>query len=157
MIRGVHHIGMHVRDIDRMVKFYKEAFYFEEFDDGFKWEDNPIFNEVMGETGTGGRGVMLRGKNCYIELFQFTKPEPSVTDPLRPFDKGYTHICIDVKDIHAECERLKKVGMTFHREPVDVSYVHSIYGKDPEGNIIEIQETHDHCDFQLEACPSKPV
>ena len=29
MIRGIHHVGVHVRDLDRMIRFYREAFGFE--------------------------------------------------------------------------------------------------------------------------------
>ena len=29
MIRGIHHVAVHVRDMDRMMKFYKDAFGFE--------------------------------------------------------------------------------------------------------------------------------
>ena len=45
------------------------------------------------------RGAMLRAGTCYLEMFQFSAPEPESTRPLRPFDKGYTHFCVDVTDI----------------------------------------------------------
>jgi hypothetical protein len=57
-----------------------------------------------------------------------------------------------VSDIDRECERLRALGMTFghHRSPVDAGHVKTLYGKDPEGNVIEIQETAPHCEFGLE-------
>jgi catechol 2,3-dioxygenase-like lactoylglutathione lyase family enzyme len=89
-----------------------------------------------------------------MEIFQYSAPEPTVTRPLQPFDKGYTHFCVDVTDIEKEYERLKKLGMTFSQPgPIDVGHVKSIYGRDPEGNLIEIQQTADHCDFRLDKLP----
>jgi hypothetical protein len=31
--------------------------------------------------------------------------------------------------------------------------VKSIYGRDPEGNLIELQETAAHCDFRMDKLP----
>src|SRR3546814_5850668 len=67
------------------------------------------------------------------------------SDLLDPYDKGYTHFCVDATDIELEYERLKKIGMTFSQPgPIDVGHVKSIYGRDPEGNLIETQQTADH-------------
>ena len=84
-------------------------------------------------------------------------PAPSSTRPLRPFDKGYTHFCVDVTDIDREYERLRAVGMTFgHPAPLDAGHVKTIYGRDPEGNVIEIQQTAAECDFRLDKLPTLP-
>jgi catechol 2,3-dioxygenase-like lactoylglutathione lyase family enzyme len=47
MIRGVHHIGMNVRDMERMQRFYQEAFGFVPVDDGFSWADEPIMDKIV--------------------------------------------------------------------------------------------------------------
>jgi catechol 2,3-dioxygenase-like lactoylglutathione lyase family enzyme len=100
---------------------------------------------------------MLRAGTCYLEMFQYSAPEPDRDRPLRPYDKGYTHFCVDVTDIEQEYERLKGLGMTFSQPaPIDVGHVKSIYGRDPEGNLIEIQETRENCDFPLSALPPVP-
>ena len=36
---------------------------------------------------------------------------------------------------------------------MDAGHVKSVYGRDPEGNVIEIQQTADHCDFRLDKLP----
>ncbi len=60
----------------------------------------------------------------------------------------------DVTDIEMEFERLRTVGMTFGEpSPLDVGHVKSIYGRDPEGNVIEIQQTTQECTFRLDALP----
>ena len=160
MIRGIHHVGVHVRDLDRMIKFYKDAFGFELADEPFSWANEPLLDQIIDVPGSAARGAMLRAGSCYFEMFQFTAPAPSSTTPLNPFDKGYTHFCVDVTDIEAECERLKGLGMTFgDRKPVDMGHVKSIYGRDPEGNVIEIQQTAaaELCNMRLDQLPALAV
>lgn len=152
MIRGIHHVAVHVHDLDRMMRFYKDAFGFELVGDAFGWEDNEFIDKIVDVPGSAARGAMLRCGTCYMELFQYSLPEPTVTQALNPNDKGYTHFCVDVTDIEQEFERLKGLGMTFSQPaPIDVGHVKTIYGRDPEGNLIEIQQTQDACDFPLSA------
>ena len=157
MIRGIHHVGIHVRDFDRMVKFYKEAFGFEVIDE-FSWEGVELVDQLIDVPNSAARGAMLRAGTCYMEMFEFKAPKPSSDKPLRPFDKGYTHFCVDVTDIEKEYERLKSVGMTFgHPSPIDMGHVKSVYGRDPEGNVIEIQQTAADCVFRLDKLPKLPT
>lgn len=153
MIRGIHHVGAHVHDMERMVKFYKEAFGFELLSEPFSWEDDEFIDKIVDVPGSAAQGCMLRAGTCYLELFQYSKPQPDSPDPKNPYDKGYTHFCVDVIDIEEEFERLKGLGMTFSQPaPINVGHVKSIYGRDPEGNVIELQETI-KCDFELDDLP----
>jgi glyoxylase I family protein len=150
MIRGVHHVGINVRDFDRMLEFYQKAFGFEIVGEEFQWKEMPILDQLIDVQGSAARTIMLRSGSCYIELFEYSAPEPKSTRPLDPQDKGYTHMCVDVTDIDYEYERLKSLGMTFGAPaPMDMGHVKSVYGRDPEGNVIEIQETQDACIFPL--------
>jgi glyoxylase I family protein len=154
MIRGIHHVAVHVRDLERMLQFYADAFGFEIVGEQFGWRDNALIDRVLDVPASAARGAMLRAGNCYMELFQFEAPDPASARPLRPYDKGYTHFCVDVTDIERECERLQTVGMTFgERVPVDMGHVKSLYGRDPEGNVIEIQQTAADCSFPLPTGP----
>ena len=151
MVRGIHHVAVHVRDLDRMTQFYRDAFGFEIVGEAFGWQGEPLLDRILDVPGSAARGCMMRAGTCYLELFQFSAPEPVSTRPLRPFDKGYTHFCVDVTGIEAECARLSGLGMSFgDRAPVDMGHVKTLYGRDPEGNVIEIQEAAAHCDFRLE-------
>lgn len=157
MIRGIHHVAVHVRDLDRMLAFYKEAFGFELVGEAFSWSDDEFIDRIVDVPGSAARGAMLRAGTCYMEMFQYSAPEPESDRPLQPYDKGYTHFCVDVTDIGQEYERLKGLGMTFSQPaPIDVGHVISIYGRDPEGNLIEIQQTQNNCDFPLRALPPVP-
>lgn len=154
MIRGIHHFAIHVNDFDRMVKFYNEAFGFEIVGEEFSWENDEFIDKIVDVKNSAARGAMLRAGTCYFEMFEFKAPLPDSPDPQKPYDKGYTHFCVDVTDIEKEFERLQGLGMTFSQPgPIDVGHVKSIYGRDPEGNVIEIQETQSNCDFPLSALP----
>ena len=156
MINGIHHVSVHVHDLPRMLKFYSEAFGFEIVGEEFNWRDSAIIDRIMDVPSSAGRGAMLRAGTCYIEMFQFDAPDPSSSRPLRPFDKGYTHFCVDVTDIEQEVERLRSLGMIFgDRTAVDAGHVKTLYGRDPEGNVIEIQQTERHCDFRLDKLPPR--
>jgi glyoxylase I family protein len=155
MIRGIHHVAVHVRNLERMIKFYQEALGFAVVGEQFTWDESKKIDQIMDVPGTAARGAMLRAGNCYLELLQFTAPEASSTQPLNPNDKGYTHFCVDVTDIEQEYDRLRGLGMVFgHPHPVDMGHVKSIYGRDPEGNIIEIQQTAELCDFRMDMLPA---
>jgi glyoxylase I family protein len=152
MIRGIHHIAVHVRDFDRMVRFYREAFGFEIVGEAFSWSNDAFIDSIVDVPGSAAKGAMLRAGTCYMEMFQYSKPAPDSEAPLNAYDKGYTHFCVDATDIEAEFVRLKGLGMTFNQEaPIDVGHVKTIYGRDPEGNLIEIQQTASNCDFPLSA------
>ncbi len=154
MIRGIHHVAVHVRDFDRMVKFYREAFGFEVVGEPFEGSDDEFIDKIVDVPNSASRGAMLRAGTCYLEMFQYSKPAPESSRALNPYDKGYTHFCVDVTEIEQEYERLKGLGMTFSQPaPIDVGHVKTIYGRDPEGNLIEIQQTQDNCDFPLSALP----
>ena len=154
MIRGIHHVSVHVRDLERMIAFYRDAFGFELVGEPFGWKEEPVLDALIDVLGSAARGAMLRTGNCYVELFEFQAP-PGRTEPLSPQDRGYTHFCIDVThDIEGEYARLKALGMTFGAPaPIDMGHVKSVYGRDPEGNVIELQQTAAHCDFRLDRLP----
>ena len=157
MIRGIHHVAVHVHDLDRMMRFYQEAFGFELVGETFGWENNDFIDRIVDVPASAARGAMLRCGTCYMELFQYSAPKPSSDRPLNPYDKGYTHFCVDATDIEQEFVRLKGLGMTFNQPgPIDVGHVKTIYGRDPEGNLIEIQQTADHCDFRMDKLPPAP-
>lgn len=151
MIRGIHHVSIHCRDLDRMMRFYQEAFGFELVGEPFEWADEPVLDQLIDVPNSAARGAMMRAGSCYVEMFQFSAPQPASESPLNPYDKGYTHFCIDCTDIEDEYERLKGLGMTFGAPaPIDMGHVKSVYGRDPEGNVIELQQTADHCEFRMD-------
>ena len=151
MIRGIHHVGINCRDIKRMTRFYAEAFGFQPANEGFGWADEAMMDQIVDVAGSAATGVILRAGTCYLELFQYSAPPPQIDTPLRPHDRGYTHFCVDVTDMETDIAHLETCGMTFtDRAFVDVGHVETIYGYDPEGNVIEVQQCAPDNGFTLE-------
>jgi len=151
MFRGIHHVGIHVHDMDRMIQFYKDAFGFEVVGEKFHLRDSADLDTVIATAGADVAGIMLKAGNSYIELFRFNSPDPVSGDPKLAVDKGYTHFCVDTDDIEADMPRLRAAGMDFRgRDPVDCGAFKALYGWDPEGNIIEIQQCMAGCGTGLD-------
>lgn len=151
MIRAIHHVGINCRDMARMQRFYCDGLGFEPVDKGFGWAGDATMDRIVDVSGSAARGVILRAGTCYLELFEYSAPPPRIAEPKRPNDPGYTHLSIDVTDIEADIAHLEKCGMTFgDRKFVDVGHVKTIYGYDPEGNVIEVQQCMPDNGFTLE-------
>lgn len=141
MILGFAHPGLVVPDLGKARAFYEQMFGFRYFcDEG--WENNSVVDRVVGIEGSACKGVTLAGHNCYIELFEFSKPgqETSSGKP-SPHEPGIRHLCFFVDDCRAEYQRLLDLGGEMLGEPTDIGGgVFTVYCRDPFGNIIELAE-----------------
>jgi len=148
MINGVHHVAVSTADLQRLVDFYTTHLGFEVVMET-RWRDRPELDEIVGLPNSIAHQAMLRAGNTHIEVFQYESPVGAPNDPTRPAcDHGYTHFCLDVTDIDAEYERLRDAGMTFNCPPAPAEKlgsgkIRAVYGRDPDGNIIELQEILD--------------
>ncbi|MET0546464.1 MAG: VOC family protein [Caulobacterales bacterium] len=144
MINGLHHVALSTPDLDRLRNFYVNALGFAEVEWTGGWpRGSALIDSIVGLRDSSCRQIMLRAGNLYIEVFEYHTPAPKPGDPNRPVcDHGYTHFALDVTDIDKEYERLKAAGMRFHHPPVrdPESGMAATYGRDPDGNVIEIQE-----------------
>ena len=131
---NIHHIGIVVRDFERMLTFYREAF-------GFKvlGTELNIPKERAEEISREGRPkpnmrvIMMQAGNCYLEIMG--NADAAIQNHSSPAT-GYVQLCIDVDDIDAEYARLKDIGMTFDSAAaVDFGHVKAVIGRDPGGNV----------------------
>lgn len=144
MIRGIHHAAISVPDLNKAMTFYCDLLGFEKILK-FKWAvGSESSDKVNGLTDTAVKAVIIKKGNACLELFQYSSPEPKPGAIDRPVcDHGITHICLDVTDIEAEYERLKSLGMVFHCPPQSNESISVTYGRDPFGNVVELQEIFD--------------
>jgi predicted enzyme related to lactoylglutathione lyase len=49
-------------------------------------------------------------------------------------------LCFDVDDVEAEYQRLLAAGVRFHTPPQDFGSARATYGRDPDGNVFELQQ-----------------
>jgi len=92
-------------------------------------------------------GMHLRLPGCgengpTLEIYSYTEMEEKVES--LPNRKGYGHIAFEVDDVAAVLEKVieyggSKQGEISQKLVAGVGYITLIYAKDPEGNIIEIQ------------------
>lgn len=142
MITGYHHTAISTPDIDRAVSFYCDHLGFTVLQDIGWPKGTKVADEIHDLRDSAVRSVMVGlpgGTDGRIEFFQYESPEPKPGDPNRPVcDHGITHLCVLTDDIEADYERLKKAGMRFHCPPHFLGTFNATYGRDPDGNVIEL-------------------
>ncbi|HTJ63584.1 MAG TPA: VOC family protein [Alphaproteobacteria bacterium] len=143
-INGLHHVALSVPDLDQARDFYVGLLGFEEGPSG-SWEPGTAMNDrIMRLTGSSGRAMFVKAGNVFLEFFEFASPAPAPLVRDRPVcNYGYTHMALDVTDLAAIHARLSAAGMDFHTDPLSGYGVTTTYGRDPFGNVIELQEIHD--------------
>ncbi len=144
MINGMHHTAIATHDIDRIVSFYVDVVGFTLVSRG-GWEaGQDDIDAIVGLANSSAKAAMLQAGNCFLEFFEYLTPRGAARDPDYPVcDTGITHIGLNVTGIDAEYERLSANGMRFHYPPIDVGppgTLRATYGRDPDGNVIELVE-----------------
>ena len=145
MIKGFHHAAISTPDLQRCIAFYTEVIG-GEVAWTFGWPTGtPEADAVTGLQNSAANAAMLKIGETFLEVFEFNEPaqSPAHGDDTgqRPVNKhGITHICLEVTDIHAEYERLKSAGMPFNCEPQAQDGSSMVYGRDPDGNVLELIE-----------------
>jgi len=150
VIRGVHHLAISTPDIDRFVDHYHRWFGFERAGAG-GWEPgNERIDTMVGLKDSSARYEMIRLGNLYIEVFEYAAPKGETVHP-RMCDRGITHLCLYCDDVFAEYERLKGLGMTFNCPPGGSAATRATYGRDCDGNVVELLQIVDpSCAFVFE-------
>jgi glyoxylase I family protein len=141
MMMRFHHAAISTPDLDRSKAFYIGVVGCEEAW-SFGWEPGSAEADALtGLKDSAARAVMLKLGDSFLEIFEFSSPPPKPGDPARQVcDHGITHICLQVQDLPAEYERMKAAGMTFHSPPLTQDSGYVIYGRDPDGNVVELIE-----------------
>jgi catechol 2,3-dioxygenase-like lactoylglutathione lyase family enzyme len=142
MILAFAHPALVVPDLERAREFYEEMF-------GFRvigregWNEGSLSGLRTGVPGSSCRGYYLAGHNCFLELFQFDKPQSSAPEPgaLLAHEPGIRHLAFYVDDCRKELQRLLDLGgQRLGEFPSVGGPFGAIYCRDPFGNIIELCE-----------------
>jgi len=152
MILAFAHPCLVVPDLERARDFYQQMFGFEVLSkEG--WSDDPALDLATGLENSAARGYMMKGHNCFLELFEFSSPEPTDTTTHLPGanELGIRHLAFFVDDCWAEYDRLQKLGGIAMGVPAgDDEHGFAVYCRDPFGNIIELAEIPDPAE-----CPTR--
>ena len=119
-----------VDDQEKALRFYTEVLGFE------KKEDVPV-GEYRWLT------LVSPGEENGTRLLL----EPDAHPAVRPFkdallDDGIPFTSFTVEDVHAECERLRSLGVRFTQEPTDLGSATMAVFEDTCGNLIAIVRPH---------------
>jgi glyoxylase I family protein len=125
------HVGLNVADLDKMQRWYAEAFAFSvqhRFD--LAAIDLRI---VMLVDGSGQRFELLQRSGGAAGLRASTPVEAAAT-------WGYGHVCFVVADLDSTFQRLLELGAraVFEPRPSPEDGVRMAWVHDPEGNLIEL-------------------
>lgn len=143
MILGVNHVALSVPDMDRALLFYCDLLGFKKLSESGWPTGTEAADRILAVANTSARVCHVGTENLLIELFQFGDCDPAPQDPHRPvIDHGITHICLAVTGLDDEYARLSDAGMEFNSPPTDVGIpgVRTVYGRDPFGNVVELEE-----------------
>jgi len=141
MIKGFHHAAISTPDLDRCLRFYTGVVGCEEAW-SFAWDRGSAeADAITGLHGSAARAVMLKLGDSFLEVFEFRSPPVAGRESERRVcDHGITHICLQVENLHDEYERMKAAGMRFHCPPQAQNTGFVTYGRDPDGNVLELLE-----------------
>ena len=141
MVTGFNHSGFVVKDIDKMVAFYRD-------DLGLRVEKEVDSKAPPGGNHTGIPGshrtlvfVGTQGEHS-LELVHYINPT-SPEGHLERNQLGSTHICFNVSDLESLHKKLVSKGIKFVTDPIftdndDGTRNGICYCQDPEGNWIEL-------------------
>lgn len=135
----IHHTAISTPNLARAIDFYQQLFGYAVVRE-FGWPRGvAMINGVIGLPDCAAKAVMMRRGDSMLELFEFSHPTPAPQPADRPAcDHGYTHICFHVADVAQEHARLAAAGMRFHCPPQIAGGLAFTYGRDPDGNVIEL-------------------
>lgn len=125
MIKRIGHLAFDVEDMERSLHFYCDVLGLKHAFDIHDNDDQPwiVYLQVQGLQ--------------FIELFYNgqNKPEP-VKRPI-----GFSHLCLEVEDIHACAEHLRQHGVKLDVEPqMGKDHNWQCWVRDPDGNRIEFMQ-----------------
>ena len=132
---GIAHAAYTVKDMDASVAFYEKVFGFEK-----------AFVMNHPETGKPWIVYIHVAKDQFIELFfDGIYPHPYSDDNI-----GYSHLCLEVRDIQEAAAAIRAAGAPLDAEPslgCDGNW--QCWTHDPDGNRIELmQMMPDSCQDQ---------
>lgn len=157
LILGIHHTAIATPNLDRLVRFYCDHLGFRKVDESAWPLGSEESDAIMNLRGSSGSFALLAAHNTCLEIIQFHTAQGQPSDPNRSVNNsGITHICLGVRDLDAEYARLVAAGMRFHCPPIkpqDTKHqgARATYGRDPDGNVIELLEFIGHTPFNVRA------
>ncbi|MEK3732307.1 MULTISPECIES: VOC family protein [Paenibacillus] len=124
-IKQIAHLAFDVADMEQSLHFYCDVLGFTRAFDIRDDQGNPWIEYIKVTEGQ------------FVELFYGGRDKPAA--PPRPV--GFSHLCLEVEDIHETAEHLRRHGVKLDVEPVKgKDHNWQCWAKDPDGNRIEFMQ-----------------
>ena len=136
---GIRHTAIVVGDMDTVLPFYRDLLGMEVWAD-FK-DSSDYVRTITAVEGANIWTVNLKlNDEATIQLQQYISHGQEPCIPRRGFDRGLNHIAIEVEDIDAAYDKMRKAGVCFHAPPTVSTdgFAKVTYCHDPEGVSIEL-------------------
>jgi len=144
-MKGLHHVGITVRDLDASIRFYHDVLGLEIATEPSPWFEGPGLGPAVGVPGAALRQVCLQLGDTNLELLEYRSPPSETSEPLLSNNVGASHVAFLVDDVEAKMAELEAKGITFF-SPVNVvdegvlAGWRWVYFADPDGYPLELVE-----------------
>ena len=143
-IIGFNHIGLVVKDLDKMLDFYQQATNFE-LVKREKISGKEAAYKLFGQDSISYEIAILKSPNFWLELTQFDNQTDTIIEKMPPYGPGMTHTCYQTATVNSGYDKFVKAGVEMLSrgdEPIDLGGygVTYAYAHDPEGNIMELEQ-----------------
>ena len=137
MIKQLAHLCLKTSQLEPMTAFYRDAL-----------GATLTFNYRNPE-GRAIGSYFAFGENTFVEIFDHSdahrrsnsaKPFEPLEDPRDPWLARYNHFCLQVEGLDDYVRLLESRGVTVTGRKTGKDNSHQAWIKDPDGNLIELQE-----------------
>ncbi|MDX6630651.1 MAG: glyoxylase family protein [Gaiellales bacterium] len=144
-MKGLHHIGITVKDLDASIRFYHDVLGLQFSSEPSPWFDGEGLGTAVGVPGAALRQVSLLLGDTMLELLEYKTPPSETAGPLGSNSLGASHVAFLVDDIEAKKAELGSKGIEFYSEVnvVDEGVLAGwrwVYFEDPDGYPLELVE-----------------
>jgi catechol 2,3-dioxygenase-like lactoylglutathione lyase family enzyme len=143
-ILGLNHIGLSVKDLDKILAFYQEATDFE-LVSREKVAQNKDADQLFGHSDIAYEAAVLKAPNMLLELIEFEHNKDAEISRMPAKGPGMTHTCYQSSASNPGWDKFANAGatpLTWGGKPVDLGGYGVTYGYayDPEGNMMELEQ-----------------
>lgn len=127
LVRRINHVGIRVSDLQTTRDFYQQL--------GFHFLAGPVGPEPV--------AIMEHpcGVNLNFILNATVQPQENILMDIDLKHPGYTHMALEVDDIHEVQKQLQAFGITITEGPVTTSNGSKLlFIRDPDSNVIEFHQ-----------------
>lgn len=142
-MRGLHHFGITVKDLEASIRFYHDILGLQFRNEPSPWFDGEDLGAAVGVPGAALRQVSLALGDTTLELLEYREPPSETAQPLKSNSFGASHVGFLVDDIEAKKAELEEQGIVFY-SPVNVvdegvlAGWRWVYFQDPDGYPLEL-------------------